>query len=78
VKLDTRHFLDFARVSLRALTADWRNDSSVEIVPCTSSDIVSLGIIPATLDGEPRTFMQRVRVKFDPKGPRVIALEERL
>lgn len=78
VKLDTRHFLDFARVSLRALTADWRNDSSVEIVPCRSSDIVSLGIIPATLDGEPRTFMQRVRVKYDPKGPRVIALEERL
>jgi diacylglycerol kinase family enzyme len=77
VRLDARHALDFARVSLRALTADWRNDSSVEIAPCKSSDIVSLGLIPATLDGEPRTFVSRVRVTYDPKGPRVIALEDR-
>lgn len=76
VKLDARHLLDLARVSLRALTADWRNDSSVEIAPCKSSDIVSLGIIPATLDGEPRTFVSRVRVTYDPNGPRVIALED--
>lgn len=77
VKLDARHVLDFARVSLRALTADWRNDSSVEIAPCKTSDIVSLAMIPATLDGEPRMFMSRVRVTYDPMGPRVIALEER-
>jgi diacylglycerol kinase family enzyme len=76
VKLDARRLLDFARVSLRALTADWRNDSSVQIAPCRTSDIVSLGMIPATLDGEPRTFMSRVRVTYDAQGPRVIALED--
>jgi len=77
VKLDARHLLDFARVSLRALTADWRNDSSVQIAPCKTSDIVSLGVIPATLDGEPRMFMSRVRVTYDARGPRVIALEDK-
>lgn len=77
VRLDTHHVLDFARVSLRALTADWRNDSSVEIKACRSSDILSLGMIPATLDGEPRMFMSRVRVTYDPRGPRVIALEDK-
>ncbi len=78
VKLDARHLLDFARVSLRALTADWRNDSSVQIAPCKTSDILSLGMIAATLDGEPRMFMSRVRVVYDPKGPRVIALEDKV
>lgn len=74
VRLDAQHLLDFARVSLRALTAAWRADSAVEIGRCRSSDIVSLGVIPATLDGEPRTFLSRVRVSYDPRGPRVIAL----
>ncbi|HYD87489.1 MAG TPA: diacylglycerol kinase family protein [Vitreimonas sp.] len=76
VRLDARHLLDLARVSLRALTAAWRNDPSVEIGTCRSSDIVSLGVIPATLDGEPRTFFHRVRVVYDPRGPRVIAVPQ--
>jgi diacylglycerol kinase family enzyme len=74
VRLDARPLIDLARVSLRALTAGWRTDSSIEIGRCRSSDIVSLGVIPATLDGEPRTFLSRVRVTYDPRGPRVVAL----
>jgi diacylglycerol kinase family enzyme len=76
VRLDARHLLDLARVGLRALTASWRNDSTVEIGQCRSSDIVSLGVIPATLDGEPRTYFSRVRVTYQPRGPRVIALPQ--
>lgn len=76
VALDARHLLDLARVSLRALTTSWRNDPSIEIGECRSSDIISLGVIPSTLDGEPRTFFHRVRVTYDPKGPRVIALPQ--
>lgn len=76
VRLDAKHFLDLARVSMRALTAGWRNDSSVEITACRTSDIVSLGAIPATLDGEPRTYFHRVRITFEPRGPRVIALPQ--
>lgn len=76
VRLDAKHLLDLARVSLRALTAAWRTDPSIEIARCRSSDIVSLGVIPATLDGEPRTYVSRVRVTYDPRGPRVIALPQ--
>lgn len=74
VRLDAKHLLDLARVSLRAITTAWRNDQSIEIGKCRSSDIVSLGVIPATLDGEPRTFFHRVRVTYDPRGPKVIAV----
>jgi diacylglycerol kinase family enzyme len=77
VRLDARHLLDLARVSVRAMTEGWRKDPSVEIGTCRTGDIVSLGLIPATLDGEPRTFVSRVRITFDPKGPRVIVVEER-
>lgn len=76
VRLDAKHILDLARVSVRALTAGWRNDASVEIRACRSSDIVSLGTIPATLDGEPRMYFHRVRITFEPRGPRVIALPQ--
>lgn len=76
VRLDARHLLDLARVGLRSLTAAWRSDDSIEIGRCRSSDILSLGIIPATLDGEPRTYISRVRVTYDPNGPRVLALPQ--
>ncbi|MCX7358883.1 MAG: diacylglycerol kinase family protein [Alphaproteobacteria bacterium] len=74
VRLDARHFLDLARVSLRAITADWRNDRSVEISETETGDIYAAGIIPATLDGEPRTFISNVRITFDKRGPKVLAL----
>jgi len=76
VRLDAKHLLDLARVSMRAITTAWRNDQSVEIGACRTSDIVSLGVIPATLDGEPRTYFHRVRITYEPRGPRVIALPQ--
>jgi diacylglycerol kinase family enzyme len=76
VRLDAKHLIDLARVGLRALTTAWRSDSTIEIDRCRSSDIVSLGVIPATLDGEPRTYFSRVRVTYEPRGPRVIALPQ--
>lgn len=76
VRLDAKHILDLARVSLRALTKDWRNDSTIEIGNCETGDIYAPGIIPATLDGEPRTFLSYVHITFDKRGPRVLALDE--
>lgn len=76
VRLDAKHFLDLARVSLRAITADWRNDSTVEISATKTGDIYAAGIIPATLDGEPRTFLSSVRITFNEHGPKVLALAE--
>ena len=75
VRLDAKHILDLARVSLRAITADWRNDSTIEIGKCKTGDIYAPGIIPSTLDGEPRTFISYVRITFDQRGPKVLALE---
>ncbi|MGD9980587.1 MAG: diacylglycerol kinase family protein [Hyphomonadaceae bacterium] len=76
VRLDAKHILDLARVSLRAITKDWRNDSTIEISRCETGDIYAPGIIPATLDGEPRTFLSYVHISFDKRGPRVLALDE--
>jgi len=76
VRLDAHHVFDLARVSLRAVTAGWRDDASIEVASCRTGDIVSLGVIPSTLDGEPRTYFSRVRVTYDARGPRVIALPQ--
>lgn len=75
VRLDAKHLLDLARVSLRAITAGWRKDSTVEISECKTGDIYAAGIIPATLDGEPRTFLSYVRITFNEHGPKVLALD---
>jgi diacylglycerol kinase family enzyme len=76
VRLDARHILDLARVSFRALTAGWRDDSAVEITRAKTGDIdAALGYIHATLDGEPRRFYARVHIKYDARGPRVLALD---
>jgi hypothetical protein len=61
---------------VRALSASWREDSTIEIDNCQSGDIFSPVIIPATLDGEPRTFLSYVRITFDAHGPKVLALDE--
>lgn len=75
VRLTAAHLIDLARVSVRAMGEGWRNDPAIQISACRTGDIASPGIIPATLDGEPRTFFSRVRITYDPKGVRVLTLE---
>lgn len=75
VRLDADRMLDLARVSLRAIGNAWRDDPSIEIAQCHIGAIMSAGVIPSTLDGEPHTFFRHVRIAYDPKGPRVIALD---
>jgi diacylglycerol kinase family enzyme len=75
VRLDANNMLDLARVGVRTLGPGWRDDATVEISTCARGEINSAGVIPATLDGEPRTFLSHVRVSYDRNGPRVIALE---
>lgn len=75
VRLNARHMVDLARVSVRAIGDGWRSDPAVEISACKSGDIAAAGVIPATLDGEPRTYIERVRVEYDPVGVRVLALD---
>ncbi|MDX2277121.1 MAG: diacylglycerol kinase family protein [Hyphomonadaceae bacterium] len=75
VRLDASQLLDLARVSLRAIGNSWRDDPSIEIAQCKTGSIMSGGVIPSTLDGEPHTFFSHVRIVYDPKGPRVIALK---
>jgi hypothetical protein len=74
VRLDLRRLGDLARVSVRALWAGWRNDPTVQIAHANRADIYSYGLIPAALDGEPKMFLSHVKVRYDPHGPRVIAL----
>ncbi len=74
VKLTASHLIDLARVSIRALGQGWRNDSSVEITRCKRGEIRGHGFIPAVLDGEPTSFLSPIRILYDGKGPRVLAL----
>jgi diacylglycerol kinase family enzyme len=75
VRLDASRLIDLARVSLRALGNSWRDDPSIEIAQCQTGSIMSAGVIPSTLDGEPHTFFRHIRIAYDPKGPRVVALD---
>src|SRR6185295_7954440 len=76
VRLTTDRLLDFARVSLRGLTDAWRDDPSIEIDIFKTGEIISTGFIPATLDGEPKTFLSQVKITYERKGPCVIAVEQ--
>ena len=75
-RFDAKKTIDLALLSFKALSQSWRDDKTVEIGGCVRGQIYSPGVIPAALDGEPRTFLSSVRITYDPKGPRVLALEE--
>lgn len=76
VRLTTDRLLDFARVSFRGLSDAWREDPSIKIDMTKSGQIRSAGIIPATLDGEPKTFLGEVKITYERRGPCVIAVEQ--
>jgi diacylglycerol kinase family enzyme len=76
VRFDAQKTIDLARLSFKALSQSWREDKTVEISGCTHGQIYSPGVIPAALDGEPRTFLRSVRITYDAKGPRVLMLDE--
>lgn len=75
VRLDAKNAIDLARLTIRAMSPDWRNDEVVDVRTTTRGEIRSVGVIPATLDGEPTTFLSRIRLSYDRNGPRVIAVE---
>lgn len=75
VRLDSSSVIDLLRLGLRSFSAAWRDDPAVSLRRCKRGDIVSSSIIPATLDGEPKTFPSRVRITFERNGPCVIALD---
>ncbi|MGE3250236.1 MAG: diacylglycerol kinase family protein [Hyphomonadaceae bacterium] len=75
VRLDARGMGDLARVGMAALGPNWRDDPVIEARRCGSGEIRGRGAIPATLDGEPCTFLSRVRIVYHGEGPRVVALE---
>jgi len=72
VRFEGRGLPDLLGLGLRAVADDWRRSPSVEIEVCEGGDIVSIGAIPATLDGEPKSFHGRVRVEMMRRGPRVL------
>jgi diacylglycerol kinase family enzyme len=76
VRFDAKNTVDLARFSLKGLSSAWREDKTVEIGGCVHGQIYSTGVIPAALDGEPRTFLSSVRITYDAKGPRVLVLED--
>lgn len=76
VRLDAANMFDLMRVSVKSLVAGWRADPAIDARSCAKGEVRGRGIIPGTLDGEPRTFLSRVRITMKAKGPCVIALPE--
>lgn len=75
VQLDVSRVTEFIRVGLRSVIGGWRDDETIELSRARRGEIRSRGIIPAVLDGEPTTFVSRVRVEIVRNGPRVVALD---
>jgi diacylglycerol kinase family enzyme len=76
VRLDASGFADLTRLGLRALGESWRNDPAVEARRCCGGEVHARGIMHATLDGEPRTFLSPVRIVSNAVGPRVITVPQ--
>jgi diacylglycerol kinase family enzyme len=75
VQLDVSKVTEFIRVGLRSVIGGWRDDESIELSRAVHGHIYSHGVIPAVLDGEPTTFMSRVKIDIIKNGPRVVALD---
>lgn len=75
VQLDVSRITEFIRVGLRSVIGGWRDDDSIELSRARKGEIRSRGVIPAVLDGEPTTFLSRVKIEILRHGPRVIALD---
>lgn len=76
VRLDASRLTELVGVGLRALGGDWRADPNVELRACKTGHISSMGVIPATLDGEPKTYVSYVKIAFERRGPRVVVVDE--
>jgi diacylglycerol kinase family enzyme len=74
VGLDAAGFADLARVAARAMTPGWRDDPAIEAQRCKRGEVRGRGVIPATLDGEPCTFVSHVRITCLAQGPQVVAV----
>jgi diacylglycerol kinase family enzyme len=73
VRINPGTILDMLRMSMRALGGPgWRDDADVHTRRCKRGEVRGQGVIPAVLDGEPHTFLSRVRISYVGKGPRVI------
>jgi diacylglycerol kinase family enzyme len=73
VRMNPGTIIDMARIGMRALGGPgWREDENVETRQCKSGEVRGHGVISATLDGEPHTFISRVRIRYVGKGPRVV------
>jgi diacylglycerol kinase family enzyme len=75
VRLDVARVTDMMRVGMRAVIGGWRDDPTIDLSHTLRGEIRSLGIIPATLDGEPTTFVSRVRITMLRHGPKVVAVD---
>jgi diacylglycerol kinase family enzyme len=75
VQLDVSRVTEFVRVGMRAVIGGWRGDDTIELSRAQKGVLRSRGVIPAVLDGEPTTFMSRVKIEILRNGPRVVALD---
>jgi diacylglycerol kinase family enzyme len=75
VQLDVTRVTSFIRVGLRSVIGGWREDETIQLSRAQRGEIRSRGVIPAVLDGEPTTFMSRVKIEILKNGPRVVALD---
>lgn len=71
--IDPKGLADVARMGIKAIVDDWRNDPAVEVQSCRSAGVWAAGRIPAVLDGEPVRLNATTRVIWRPKVARILA-----
>ncbi|MDP3745939.1 MAG: diacylglycerol kinase family protein [Phenylobacterium sp.] len=74
--IDPKGLAEAARMGIKAIIDDWRNDPAVEVRSCRSAGVWAAGRIPAVLDGEPVRLSATTRVTWRPKVARILAPPE--
>ena len=71
--IDPKGLAEAARMGIKAIVDDWRNDPAVEVRSCRSAGVWAAARIPAVLDGEPVRLNATTRVIWRPKVARILA-----
>ncbi|MBA4012735.1 MAG: diacylglycerol kinase [Phenylobacterium sp.] len=71
--IDPQTMTEAARIGIKALVDDWRNDPAVSAGPCHQARVWAASRVPAVLDGEPVWLASSATVDWRPQVARLLA-----
>lgn len=71
--IDPHTMAEAARIGIKALVDDWRNDPAVSAGPCLQARVWAASRVPAVLDGEPCWLASSASIDWRPQVARLLA-----